>query len=274
METIDYVKRRKRFLVQSALWYAFLVLMSYYLTEWMLFYLVCGIYDVSRNSHLDARLVYRYFLGNGTPTWALAPFNIAMDVLTLPFWNKKIYQFHDLPDEYRQEISQVLSIAESENLVARLADRTEKVRRGMIFFKWYGINIDNSIQVPAFHRPYRYIKTIGVSIFNKQESTDEHFGPLRATLRVLYNINEVRDRNSYIKVRQLEHRWCDSKLFIFDDTLSHQSINQAEGLRYCLFIDIVRPSKCPDFMSFIVDSLGQLLQKARFVFYGSWVPLG
>jgi hypothetical protein len=62
----------------------------------------------------------------------------------------------------------------------------------MIFFKWYGKNIDNFYSVPEFHKDYKYIRTIGISVFNKKESTDEHYGPLRTTLRVLYNINNLR----------------------------------------------------------------------------------
>jgi beta-hydroxylase len=66
-------------------------------------------------------------------------------------------------------------------------------------------NIDNFYNVPAFHKDYKYIRTIGVSVFNKKESTDAHFGPLRTTLRVLYNINDITSRDSYIKVRDLRN---------------------------------------------------------------------
>lgn len=273
MDAKTYDKRKKRFWLQSAVWYVFLTLLTYYLPGLILFYLLCGAYDVSRNSNIDLRILYRYFFGNGTPTWALAPFNILMDLLTLPYRNKKVYQLHDLPIDYQQEIKHILDVVKSENIVAELASRVEKVKRGMIFFKWYGRNIENFFTVPAFHEDYKYIKTIGVSVFNKKESTDEHFGPLRATLRVLYNINDVNDRASYIKVRKLENHWCDNKLFIFDDTLSHQSFNQTEGTRYCLFVDILRPTKCYFLLDFFVRLLSAILQKSKFIFYGSWAPL-
>jgi beta-hydroxylase len=273
MDAKSYDKRKKRFRFQSALWFVFLALLTYYFSELMLFYVICGAYDVSRNSNLDLRLLNRYFFGNGTLTWALAPFNILMDFLTLPYINKKVYQLHDLPIDCQQEIKHILDVVKSENIVDVLAERVEKVKRGMIFFKWYGRNVENFITVPAFHEDYKYIKTIGVSVFNKKESTDEHFGPLRTTLRVLYNINDVNDRASYIKIRELENHWCDNKLFIFDDTLSHQSFNQTDGSRYCLFVDILRPSKCHFLLDFILKLLGTLLQKSKFIFYGSWVPL-
>ena len=155
----------------------------------------------------------------------------------------------------------------------QLAGRVENIKRGTIFFKWYGINLDSSIAVPTFYEEYRYVKTIGVSIFNKNESTDEHFGPLRATLRVLFNINDIEDRGSYVRLRKLENHWCENKLFIFDDTLSHQSINQTDVPRYCLFIDILRRSQCRVLLNFIVDRLGAALLKSKFIFYGSWVPI-
>jgi beta-hydroxylase len=46
-------QRRKKFLVQSAIWYVFLIALSYLLPEVILFYVLCGAYDVSRNSNID-----------------------------------------------------------------------------------------------------------------------------------------------------------------------------------------------------------------------------
>jgi hypothetical protein len=273
MDAKAYALRKRRFWLQSAAWYGFLILLTYYLPELMLFYVICGVYDVSRNSNLDIKMLYRYFFGNGTPTWALSPFNVVMDILTLPYINKKIYHLNDLPIACQEEIKHLLEVVKSENIVDKLAKRVDNIKRGMIFFKWYGINIDSCIIVPAFHEDYKYIKTIGVSVFNKKESTDEHYGPLRATLRVLYNINDVNDRAAYLKVRNLEHHWCKNKLFIFDDTLSHQSFNQTDVPRYCLFVDIIRPSKCHSLLNFVVKLLGNILQTSKFIFYGSWTPL-
>ncbi len=266
-------KRRKKFLVQSVIWYVFLILLTYFLPEVMLFYVLCGAYDVSRNNNIDGRMLYRYFFGNGVPTWALSPFNILMDIITLPYINKKIYQLQDLPEECQAEIKQLLAVVKSENVVAELASRAGKIRRSMIFFKWYGKNIENFYTVPDFHKEYKYIRTIGVSVFNRKESTDEHFGPLRTTLRVLYNINDITSPETYIKVRDVENHWCENKMFIFDDTLSHQSFNQTDEPRYCLFVDIVRPSKCHFVMDLWVQFVAVIMQKMNHIFYSSWVPL-
>ena len=266
-------KRRKKFLVQSAIWYMFLITLSYFLPAVMLFYVLCGAYDVSRNGNIDGRLLYRYFFGNGVPTWALSPFNILMDIVTLPYINKKIYQLQDLPEECQAEIKELLEVVKAEKVVDEIASRAEKIRRSMIFFKWYGKNIDNFYTVPAFHKDYKYIRTIGVSVFNKKESTDEHFGPLRTTLRVLYNINDITSRDTYIKVRDVENHWCESKMFIFDDTLQHQSFNETDEPRYCLFVDIVRPSMCHPVMDLFVKFVATIMQKMNHIFYSSWVPL-
>jgi len=273
MEQEYFAKRKQKFLIQSIIWFGFLGALSYFLPEVMVFYVLCGAYDVSRNSAIDGRMLYRYFFGNGVPTWALSPFNILMDILTLPFINKKIYQLDDLPDDCQQEIQQVLAAVGSENIIDEIASRAEQEKRSMIFFKWYGNNIENFYTVPDFHKDYKYIKTIGVSMFNKSESTDEHYGPLRTTIRVLYNINDIQSRESYIKVRATENHWADKKLFIFDDTLSHQSFNQTDEARYCLFVDIVRPSKCHFVMELFVKLVAVVMQKMNHIFYSSWVPL-
>jgi aspartyl/asparaginyl beta-hydroxylase (cupin superfamily) len=265
--------KKKWFKLQSVALYLLLTLLTYYAPELMLFYLICGVYDVSRNSNLDLSLLRRYFLGNGLLTWLLAPVNILMDLFTLPFVNKKIYQMHDLPIDCQQEIARILEVVKSQNILNELTDRVENVNRGMIFFKWYGKNIDNFIDVPVFHEEYKYIKTIGISVFNKRVRSREHFGPLRATLRLLYNINDVSDRESFIKVRSIENHWCDNKLFIFDDTLSHQSFNEIDGIRYCLFVDILRPSQCNFVLEFFVRSIATVTEKIKFIFYNHWVPL-
>ena len=92
----------------------------------------------------------------------------------------------------------------------------------MVFFRWYGINVDTFVNIPAFHEPWKYIQTIGVSVFNKKVSTSKHFGYLRASLRILYNLNDMKDRSAYIEVGNTINYWSENKLFIFDDTLLHE----------------------------------------------------
>ena len=140
----------------------------------------------------------------------------------------------------------------------------------MFFFKWYGTNVDSVIEIPAFHKQYKYIKTIGVSVFNKKQSTSSHFGPLRASLRVLYNINNVEDDAAFIVVGKTISHWRHNKLFIFDDTLLHQSFNGSDQFRYCLFVDILRPSACPAVFAFIVGVIHVIMRSAKSIFYKQW----
>ena len=153
-----------------------------------------------------------------------------------------VYKLEDLPAGHRAEIQTLIDAAHARNLIGLLDAKLGDNKRGMIFFKWYGKDIPGSVDVPEYHADFKYLRTVGVSIFNKKQSTGKHYGPLRVTLRVLYNINPVDDPNVYIEVGSKVHRWRDDPLFIFDDTLQHQSVNESDAVRYCLFVDILRPT--------------------------------
>ena len=193
-----------------------------------------------------------------------------MDALSLPFRNKGIYKIGDLPGPYQDEIKSIIAAAHESRLVERLEAKMDGQKRGMIFFKWYGRNIQTSVDVPEFHRPYKFIRTIGVSIFNKKQSTGKHYGPLRVTLRVLYNINTIDSKDVYIQVGNQTHFWNEDKLFIFDDTLQHQSCNESEAVRYCLFVDILRPSCFPRLTSAILSGVRLVIARFNSVFYQNW----
>jgi len=234
------------------------------------FFLCCGLVDVLRNKGRTFSTLDRYFGGNGSFTWLLSPFNLLMDVLSLPYRNKGIYKITDLPPAHQDEIRSIIEAARTSDLVGKLEAKMDGRERGMIFFKWYGKNIQTSVNVPEFHREYKHIRTIGVSVFNKKQSTGKHFGPLRVTLRVLYNINTIADRNVYITVGNQTHYWHEDKLFIFDDTLQHQSCNESEAVRYCMFVDILRPSAFPRLTSAILSGVRLVIAPLNSVFYHNW----
>lgn len=236
----------------------------------LIVYCLCGLYDVARNRSIDASVVKRYFLGNGVLTWILSPLNILLDILSLPYLNRGVYGIDDFPPAYREEINRVLEAAIREDLVSKLEATAKDRARTMVFFQWYGKNIDNAIEIPAFHEKYRFIRTIGVSVFNKKQSTSKHFGPFRPTLRILYNINQMNDDLAYITVGNVTNYWRTSKLFIFDDTLMHQSINETDQTRYCMFIDILRPSLLPGLFSGVVAAVRFFLKGVNYVFYKNW----
>ena len=243
---------------------------AYFFPKIAIFYLACGAYDVSRNTGLNLSTLRRYFIGNGFGTWLLSPFNTLLDLLSLPYINKGVYRLEDLPPSYREEVERLITIANDQNLVAKLEERAKEFPRTMIFFRWYGINVDTIVDIPAFHEPWKYIQTIGVSVFNKKVSTSKHFGYLRASLRVLYNLNDMRDRSAYITVGDKTSYWSENKLFIFDDTLLHESVNDTNQTRYCLFVDIVRPTPFPAFMRGVISVVRLLTQSFKFVYYNNW----
>ena len=246
------------------------LIFAYVFPKLALFYALCGLYDVARNRPLDWFVLRQYFTGNGVPTWLLSPFNIVLDLLTLPYINKGVYRLEDLPAPYRAEIERLIDVAKKENLVGQLEARIKELERTMIFFKWYGENIDTFLSTPAFHEKWSYIQTIGVSVFNKKVSTSRHFGPIRPTLRVLYNLNDIEDRSAYIVVGGTTSYWKENKLFIFHDTLMHQSFNESDKIRYCLFVDMLRPSLLPALLRPFVKLVHFFFKSANFIFYKKW----
>jgi len=246
------------------------MVLCWFFPKFMLFFILCGIYDVSRNKPLTFALIDRYFFGNGVLTWILSPFNVLMDLVSLPYVNKGVYKIEDLPKPYQDEIRAVIDAAYQQDLVGQLQRSAEAHARSMFFFKWYGANAKTVVDVPAFHRDYKYVKTIGVSVFRKKESTSKHFGPLRATFRVLYNVNDMDDNSAYIVAGGVTNYWRESKLFIFDDTLLHQSFNESDKARYCLFVDIARPSAVPALLAWVVTLNRVLFRGLNSIFYKKW----
>jgi hypothetical protein len=245
-------------------------LFVYFLPKMALLYAVSGAYDVTRNRGLTFSTVRRYLFGNGFLTWVLSPVNALLDILSLPYVNKGVHQLADLPPAYQDEVKRLIQIARDENLVARLEEKVRENARTMIFFRWYGANLDTFLDIPAFHQDWRYIQTIGVSVFNKKVSTSLHFGFLRASLRILYNLNDMTDDSAYIVVGNKTSYWRDNKLFIFDDTLLHQSFNETDQPRYCLFVDMARPTPFPGLMRRVIAGVRFLTQSVKFIYYKNW----
>lgn len=244
--------------------------LTYLLPILMICYIFCGMYDVCRNRPVTWKLVQNYFFSKGILVWVLSPLNILMDVLSLPRINKGVYGLDDLPEAYRREIQELIEAVDTDYVHQEIRKRSSEHKRGMIFFKWYLKNIQNEFHVEKFHKPFRYVTTIGISVFNKKVSTSAHFGPLRASLRVLYNVNTMIGKDAYIEVGHVKHYWSEDKLFIFDDTLLHQSFNNTDDLRYCLFVDIIRPSLVPSLFRAIVRILNVTMGSLNDIFYKNW----
>ncbi|HEV2695917.1 MAG TPA: aspartyl/asparaginyl beta-hydroxylase domain-containing protein [Verrucomicrobiae bacterium] len=234
-----------------------------------LFYLVCGLVDFQRSRRFEIQNWRRYFYGNGILTWLLSPFNLVMDVFC--YKNYGVYKLENLPEDCQAEIRQMIKTATTKpEIITELSRRMTEKKRGMIFFKWYGKNIDNSLSIPEFHQQFKYIKTIGVSIFNKTQKTSIHYGPLRITLRVLYNLVPLVNDGVYIQAANEKHLWHENPLFIFDDTLVHQSVNGSDQLRYCMFVDIMRPSRAHGLLTAMLNVVKTSIASFNRIFYGNW----
>ena len=109
---------------------------AYFFPKIALFYAVCGAYDVGRNSGLNLSMLRRYFIGNGFPTWVLSPFNILLDLLSLPYVNKGVYRLGDLPSAYQDEVKRLIQAARDANFVGQLEQAAKKYPRTMVFFRW------------------------------------------------------------------------------------------------------------------------------------------
>jgi beta-hydroxylase len=236
-------------------------------------YILFGLLDVSRNRPLNKDTLHRYFIGNGQFTWLLSPFNLLLDLLSAR--NKGIYKLEDLPTSYQKEITSLLQDVEhhKERIKQELSTRLEDNERGMLLFKWYGENMNTSVELPCFHKQYTYIKTIGVSSFNEQKATSIHYGPIRLSLRLLYNLTPTNEGEVYIQVSDTKHHWKDNPLFIFDDTLQHQSVNYSNQIRHCMFVDIIRPGHCVRLFSILLTGIKILTAKSNNIIYKKWVLL-
>lgn len=235
-----------------------------------LFYAICGAYDVSRNTDLKLSTLRRYFIGNGFLLWVLSPINVVLDLLSLPYINKGVYRLEDLPPDYQEEVKRLMRVADEADLPRRVDERSKEHRRMMLFWRSYGVASKTIVDVPGFSEPWKYIKTIGLSVFNTKITTSPHFGWLRPTLRVLYNVNDIKDKSAYIVVGNTTSYWRDNKLFIFDDTLLHVSANETDQLRYCMFVDILRPSPFPRAMAAVVACEGYLNSKLKLITLSGW----
>ena len=236
---------------------------------WLLIplWIIFGLIDVSRHKTMNFKLIKEYFMGKGVLTFLLSPLNLLTDLLS--HRNLHTFKVNDLPPAHQNEINEVIELFDknSKQIANRFKEATND-NRTMLFYKWYGYKLDESIL--DFDKDYKYIKTIGVSLFREKTSTSRHFGPLRATFRILYNFNKVKNEGSYIEADGRINKWKHSPIFIFDDTLIHQSFNEEDDLRYCAFIDIIRPSYFENIMKIILSSVGFLLKNTRSIFYKNW----
>lgn len=236
------------------------------------FWFVAGVIDVSRNRAKNSLLVSRYFLGNGILTWLLAPFNLLIDLVS--YRNPGVYELSDFPPEWRAEIERVLETfrTRKDEITTRIDERFSDGRRGMYVWRWYGRRFADD--VPEFNSDFKYVKTIAVSVFSGKESTTWHYGPLRLTLRVLLNLAPADSDRVFIECNGRRHLWRDDPLYIFDDTLFHRSVNEVDSRRYNVFMDVIRPSPVPGFLSMLLSGVSAIADQLKSAFYKNWKMIG
>lgn len=253
----DISMTRKKLIKRLVKRFAVLIPITYFFWPLTAVYVCTGLYDVFRQNNKDKYFVFmQYFMENGLLAWIFSPINTAIDILSLPFINKQIYKLEDLPKTHQKEIKTLLEETPMHEISNAMNEIT-KNSRSMMFYKWYGYNVETNHPCELFHRNFKTILTIGVSNFKSKANTKAHFGWLRAGIRVLINIDDAVDERAYIDVNDQRHTWkTDGPLFIFDDTVVHQSFNESDQDRNCLFIDVVRPSYVPFIIGGFVKMLG------------------
>ena len=261
------VKRARHILVAAAILGSGL----YFAPIFTLTFLACGVVDVSRHKRITYGLIQKYFLGNGITTWAMSPLNLLADLCSRR--NKGVYKLADMTTEQRSEIETCVQafVENGDRIKSHLAVPLARNKRCMLTFAWYNASHPTDLRIPAFEQRYRHIKTIAVSAFSTRARTRRHFGPLRFTLRVLYNLEPIDSRDVFIEVDGRTHYWVDDPLFIFDDTLLHRSVNDVDHARYCLFMDIVRPNYLNVLFEFAVGTVGIIASSFKRLFYKSWI---
>lgn len=257
-------KRAVRIIILGAA----LVLGFFFLPFLTAFFLICGLVDVLRNTRRDAMVFRRYFTGNGIVTWLLSPFNLCIDLFCHK--NRGIYEIDDLPAEWRAEVLSVLEVfhTQKNDILADLDHSFDGTRRGMFVYEWYGKRKRHP--VAALERDYKYIKTIAVTVFSGWETTSFHFGPLRLTLRALYNLTPTDSEGVYAQCGSHKHLWRDGSLYIFDDTLIHRSVNGEHARSYVVFIDLMRPTAFPGLLNRLIAAVSVLVGPSNRMFYKNW----
>ena len=245
-----------------------LVVGLYFIPIITIIWLAAGLIDVLRNRRRNPMLFERYFMGNGIATFLLSPFNLLLDLICYP--NKGVYRFEDLPADWRAELDGVLDVFRhrKDEIIAEIDETFESGRRGMYVYKYWGK--DNPHDIAEFKRDLRFIKTIAVSVFSGKESTTWHYGPMRLTLRVLYNLTPVRHDGIYIECQNQKHFWHDNPLYIFDDTLFHRSVNEYDARRYCGFMDIMRPTRFPGLLSGLISIVAVVIERRNSMLLKHW----
>ena len=82
------------------------------------------------------------------------------------------------------------------------------------------------------------------------------------------------DRQIFVECGNAKKYWYEDPLFIFDDTLLHRSVNEHDGRRYCVFMDIIRPSPVPRSHRRLLAVVSVSVERMKAMFYKNWKMIG
>lgn len=271
------MKIRKKLIKQGVVAAIFLTLGFLFVPVLLIFYMGCGLFDILRHRRRDWTLWQRYFSGNGFTTWLVSPFNLFLDLISSR--NPGVYKLSDFSEPAQAEIQTVLDTFKNnrQSIIAEIdaemkATETAHERRGMFLYRWFGRRYNRSIA--ALNGDFEHVRTIAVSVFDGKERTNFHFGPMRMTIRVLYNLTPVAGDQVFIECDGVMHYWSEDPLFMFDDTLMHRSVNDHDGRRYCVFLDVLRPSPLSGALRVLEKPISLIATLFKTIYYRRWKMLG
>ena len=266
----DWARASRRHLKHVAIFAVLVVPALYFAPIPTAILLACGVIDVGRHRKLTLSLVEEYFTGRGVLTWFLSPLNLATDLFARRL--ARPVRLEDLPADCRAEVEACVAafLENRDPLKAAIQSHVAGAERVMLTFKWFDKVLPAPLRIPAFEQPFRHVKTIAVSTFGARKKTSWHFGPQRLTWRVLRTLDPIDSDEVFIAVDDHVHRWREQPLFIFDDTMFHQSVNNIDVERYCLFMDIVRPNHFQAGFEAAITAMSVFAGSFRGLFYRNW----
>ncbi len=101
------------------------------------------------------------------------------------------------------------------------------------------------------------------SILDPGKSIPAHSGPYRGYLRYHLGLRIPSEKPPKIRIKNEFHTWAEGESILFDDSWDHEVINDSNGTRVILIIDVLRPlPRLPHLLNlFIHDVFGKLYGK-------------
>lgn len=175
---------------------------------------------------------------------------------------------HDTPFlDWRTHIPQAAALADAHPVIKREALRVykdaptyetldglqtnlatnDKKPWGTFVFKYHrGWNEKNCAQCPQTAALLKSIPNIQLamfSIFPPGKRLKPHCGPWRGVARLHLGVvvpSEADGRRPWIRVGGEKYCWKEGELVLFDDTFTHEAVNETDQYRIVLFCDIDR----------------------------------